>query len=1143
MAMIGAAAFGQTVTVTPSGYITVALGGQIQFTATVTGSTNHNVTWSLPQQKQNSTALGTISSTGLYTAPLTVPPNAVEIEATSQANSNATGTQYVYVLPAGPQLTSGTPNPLSPGTSTVTLNGNGFVSGAEVDYTINGATAQTNPLTLSSTKLTASIYVPPTAANVAFTVTNPGTSPSNSLVIPVNQGAPHYTLTVTKGSGSGSYAAGTVVTITANTPPSGQIFADWTGSTVANPNAATTTITMPAAAAAVTANYTNSNNKYNLTVVNGSGTGAYTAGTVVTITANNPPSGDVFQDWTGATVANPNNASTTLTMPAATTTVTANYQPAAQVPYPVASHPRLWITPTDLPKLQGWATSSNKVWTYFNNLVGQCASEYTTSFFPNGVANPNYPDFGDTQGYTGLITEDVAVVLAFDSMIDPNPKNRITYAQYARNLLMYAMNQAALGVQAGAPFRDPAFATYNRASECGQEWPLIVDWIYNAKDANGHAILSATDKATIRKVFLIWCGENLVASTTGGDSPPEVGVMNSLALINNGAAPYRMASNNYYLAHNRFLTMMGLCIDPSDDPVLNSAKAPAALGNTLRSYILDGIGAWLYQIYAMMGDPATVAADYGLTNKGVGFGLASGGLPPEGMLYGESFGYLLEDLLALQTSGFNSTALSGPQIKLANAPVWDRFVTGFISSLTPTSSVPPSETYLGPVYQMSSYGDLLRLYITPNDMQPFALLALLEQEQGQSTHVNEARWFDTNVVPNSLSYNVEQPWTWGVTQSILYYLLMDPTAAAPADPRPNYPLNFFDPAAGRVVAHSDWTTEGTSFAYRASWESINHQDGDAGSFELFRKGEWLTKEMSNYDNNLVGFTPYYLNSLDLKNWSASGTPNFGWNEVGIWKNGGQWMWASSAGDPSTVNSFGPGYSYVSSDLTNLYNFPDVWEPAEGAADITQATRSVVWLNNDYVVIYDRATSIHSGLFKTFNMSMATAPTINGNVATEIMPDGQQLFVHALLPENAVLTQRYAAGDLSPHAELDPMFYVFSDQDPTLPTDTRFLHVLQGADAGAAMVPATYASSSSGTAFDGAVFGTMAVFFPHNAGVTVASTTFTLPSSVTTLVVTGLKPGASYGLTTTTTATGLSVTLNPSGTGYVADSAGVLKAGI
>ena len=1132
-----------TVTVSPSGYVTVPLGGTVQFSATVAGTTNQNVTWSIPSNGKKSTAYGTISSAGLYTAPATLPPGGVEILATSQANSQVTGFQYVYILAVGPTINSVTPNPIQVGTSTVTINGSGFQQYAEVDYSYNGSPIQTGPLTQSSSTITASIYVPSGAQNVTFTVTNPGTSPSNAVVVPVNGGPPQFTLTVTNGSGSGSYVVGAVVSITANAPPAGQKFLNWTGSTVSNSTAATTTITMPAASAAVTANYAVANSSYVLTVNGGSGSGSYAPGTVVPIVANTPPAGEVFQNWTGAAVANATSASTSITMPAATTTVSANYQVAAQVPFPVASHPRLWLTPADLPRMQSWAVSSNPTWTYFNNLVGICANLYRTQFFPGGVPNTNYPDPGDSQGYQGWLTEDVGFVLAFDSLIDPNPANRVTYAQYVRNMLMVAMNQAVLGVQSGMPFRDPTFPIYNRANLSGAQWPLMVDWIYNAKDGSGNNILTASDKATIQKVFLMWAGECLVANTTGGDSPSPVGAMNSFSLLHGGTGAYRMASNNYYLGHTRLLTMMGLCIDPADDPVIDSTKSPATLGNTLRSYILDGLGSWLYQVYAMMGDPSTVAADYGLAGNGAGFGLSSGGLPPEGMLYGESFGFILGDLLALQTSGFNDTSISGPQIKLINAPVWDRFVTGYLSSLTPNSSVPSSESYLGPIYQMAAYGDLLRLYITPDDMRPFALLELLEQEQGLSTHANAARWFGKNVVLNSLSYNVQQPWTWGVADSVLYYMMLDPTATPPTDPRPSYPLNFFDKPAGRVIAHSDWGSSPTTFDFRASWESDNHQQGDAGSFEFFRQGEWLTKEMSNYDDNLVGVTPYYLNSLCLKNWCSVGTPSLNWDETGIWSDGGQWMWGANAGDPTTTTSNGTGYTFVDSDLTNLYNSPNKWSPANSLTDISQATRSIVWLNNDYIVVYDRATSIHSGLFKTFNLSMANHPTITGNTASEVMPDGQQLFVQALLPLNAALTARYAAGDLNPHAELDPMFYVLTDEDPTLPTDARFLHVLQGANIGAPMVAASYITSTAGTSFDGACFGTMSVFFPHTKGSAVTTTTFTLPSAVTSFVATGLAPGATYNVSVTTTTNGKAVTLTPGGVGVTADSAGLLKTAV
>jgi hypothetical protein len=69
---------------------------------------------------------------------------------------------------------------------------------------------------------------------------------------------------------------------------------------------------------------------YTLTVVNGSGSGSYFPWAVVNILANVPAAGQSFTDWAGATVADANSTSTSLTMPAANVTVTANYSAAPQ---------------------------------------------------------------------------------------------------------------------------------------------------------------------------------------------------------------------------------------------------------------------------------------------------------------------------------------------------------------------------------------------------------------------------------------------------------------------------------------------------------------------------------------------------------------------------------------------------------------------------------------------------------------------------------------------------------------------------------------------------------------------------------------------------------------------------------------------
>lgn len=897
---------------------------------------------------------------------------------------------------------------------------------------------------------------------------------------------------------------------------------------------------------------------YQLTVVGGTGatgSGSYPPYTVVTVSAGQPPAGMAFKQWVGGPVANSSSPTTTIQLGSGNVTLTAQFFTPAPIPQPVASHPRLWVTQADLPRLRGWASPSNPVYQQgLKVVIDQAVNDYLGKFQPFFGPTPPpaaaYPDPGDTQGYVGILTEEIGSTLAFASLIDNDPVKRAQYAGWARNVLMYAMNEAAKGQADGQPFRDRLFVTYNRANHTGQQWAQIVDWIY--------PVLSPQDKLTIRNVFLRWASELSNAYTSGGDHPSPLGVTNSSLLLPRGGA-YRTASNNYYLGHARLLTMMALSLDPADDPAVDPTLPVEAFQNSLRSYIPVATGAWLYQEYAMMGDPAQVAADYGFSGAnptGKGFGLASGGLPPEGMLYGNSYGYLLGGLLALQTAGFGDPALSGPQIKLINAPVWDRFVDGMTASLVPSSAVYPSWPWLGPVYQMASYGDILRLWITPDTMQSFALLALLEEKAGRldgagrGYHSNFARWWATEVAeggPSRLMNRITHPWS--PTESILYFLVLDPTAPPATDPRPAQPLVFVDKPAGRIVARTGWDPNASMFDYRASWITINHQDADGGQFELYRKGEWLTKEMSNYDNNALGMTTPYHNTLSLQNWAQAGKPtNLNWYENTEWANGSQWKEGLNAGDPTSLISSGPGYVFAQSDLTNLYNRPSQFTPQNAAMDISHASRSIVWLGGDDIVTYDRATSVHTGLFKRTSLNVINQPTIGtapggGPLIDETTPNGQHLYVQSLLPAGATATAVRADVNLSPIAWLEPTAWQVTLENPAKPADVRFLNVLQGRDGGVAATAATLVRSSMGTGFDGAAWGSTAAYFARDLAAAFTGTTLPVPAGVHTVLVTGLQPGATYTLTATAGQVTLVAGAAAGGTAVTADSAGLLQTAV
>ena len=100
-----------TVAVAPSS-VSLAAGAMQQFSATVTGSANTSVTWSVNNLAGGNAMLGTISSSGLYTAPATAPaPASVTIRATSLAEAAASAAALAAITtPPGPGTGQGTAN-------------------------------------------------------------------------------------------------------------------------------------------------------------------------------------------------------------------------------------------------------------------------------------------------------------------------------------------------------------------------------------------------------------------------------------------------------------------------------------------------------------------------------------------------------------------------------------------------------------------------------------------------------------------------------------------------------------------------------------------------------------------------------------------------------------------------------------------------------------------------------------------------------------------------------------------------------------------------------------------------------------------------------------------------------------------------
>lgn len=652
-----------------------------------------------------------------------------------------------------------------------------------------------------------------------------------------------------------------------------------------------------------------------------------------------------------------------------------------------AAHPRLWVRADDLPRLRGWAVETNPVWMQLAALTTEAAAAMDAGQLDSG-------DTGST-AWEEYPHETYAMLFAFMSLVHPDQAARDDYANRARTLLMEMMNQAAQGA-ADAPFRYPAFSTSDRSRWYGLGFALTVDWIYS--------YLSAEDKATIRTVFLRWCEENRTATTTNHNHPEPVGVTNDPVLLSDRSL-VRWSGNNYYAAHMRNMGLMALALDPADDP-----------DGTLRAYLDNATGAWLYII------------DH-LTRTDV-----AGGMSAEGFEYGpQTFGYVAQFLLALYTAGEADPALRGQQVTFEGNPFWDDSVMAYLHSLSPA---PAQHEWMGSIYQPAWYGSGQN-YHMPDPIESFGALGVYDMLTSNTDRLNALRWIETYTAPGGADGMSERMDAGALHVPILYFLLFDPAAPAPTDPRVSLDTTYYAPGMRRLSARTDWTENATWFVYANSWNDVDHQSGNANSIEFYRNGEWLTKVRVGYDLDYQ--TSENVNTLAIQNTPPEHTDY----RYMIYERGSQWLYSASGDPAEPVITYGDGYITAYGEATNAYN-----SDYEGSTDVVLATRSVVWLMPDAIVIYDHAITQSPG-FKRFWLNLPTAATTADNLTTMITPSGQQFWIYTLLPADAALSVIELGEEPSgTPANGDLVRYRFGAEATGNPTEAYFLHVLVGGDGGA-----------------------------------------------------------------------------------------------
>jgi uncharacterized protein (DUF1800 family) len=166
--------------ITVAGPSQVRLGSTAGFTANVQNLSNPAITWQVNGIAGGNSSIGTITSAGIYTPPVSIPAGGtVSVTVVSVASPSVSGSAQVSLLNPIPVATTATAT-LASGTSySLDVAGTGFVSGAQIQA---GGVSVTTTF-VSSIELQATVTIPSGTSTLSVVVLNPnpGSIQSNAI--------------------------------------------------------------------------------------------------------------------------------------------------------------------------------------------------------------------------------------------------------------------------------------------------------------------------------------------------------------------------------------------------------------------------------------------------------------------------------------------------------------------------------------------------------------------------------------------------------------------------------------------------------------------------------------------------------------------------------------------------------------------------------------------------------------------------------------------------------------------------------------------------------------------------------------------------------------------------------------------------
>lgn len=439
-----------------------------------------------------------------------------------------------------------------------------------------------------------------------------------------------------------------------------------------------------------------------------------------------------------------------------------------------------------------------------------------------------------------------------------------------------------------------------------------------------------------------------------------------------------------------------------------------------------------------------------------------GGVPGEGTQYGRyMLGYPVVPFLSLRDYGMHPYAETGFHVQAMY-----HIAYSLVPGATPA---PPSETGCSGTYRyLMPFNDdeaFFQCFPEVARSTDYGMFLLAMAEVGNGAHAEHARQLFDDLEP-SLPF-------WA-----RYRRPSGPVRSFEASP-----LDYHAPGAGYIWARTGWEADDAVVMLQlAAPGGVGHRHTDTGSFQVWRAGEWISRETTSYTDMIPG--PGGEGTVDGGTAVGHNTLLFEGRSERGWVSGGPRE--IPAGERRSSNPDGlarvtrlhrnDDFLYAVTDLSLPYRAERSEDPCRYDWPFAErAEREFLFVRGlDALVVFDRALSGDDSLGyessychqvgysdytgprlaaaevrKTFLAHFLSPVNRVGNVATSIV-GGQTVRLHTLLPQAPddvrVIDERGGDDDSVGQYRLEV--------DASGQAQSYFLNVLEVADAGDGMLSAT-----------------------------------------------------------------------------------------